>query len=40
MTTLAGVTAKAFVLQVPLFIEEGMMVKVDTRDGKYLSRAK
>ncbi len=27
-------------IQVPQFIEEGQMVRVDTRDGKYLERAK
>jgi elongation factor P len=27
------------VVQVPLFISEGQRVRVDTRDGKYLSRA-
>ncbi|MEA3500901.1 MAG: elongation factor P [Candidatus Marinimicrobia bacterium] len=28
------------VVDVPIFIEEGELIKVDTRDGKYLSRAK
>lgn len=28
------------VVRVPLFIEEGEMIKVDTRKGEYLSRAK
>ena len=27
-------------LQVPLFIETGEVVKIDTRDGKYIERAK
>jgi len=27
------------VVQVPLFVEEGDVVKVDTRTGEYLSRA-
>ena len=27
------------VVQVPLFIEEGEVVRVDTRSGEYLSRA-
>ena len=27
------------VVQVPLFVNEGDKVKVDTRDGRYLSRA-
>jgi elongation factor P len=26
-------------VQVPLFVEQGQMVKVDTRTGEYLSRA-
>ena len=26
------------VLQVPLFVEEGQFVKIDTRDGKYIER--
>ena len=26
-------------IQVPLFVEQGEMVKVDTRTGEYLSRA-
>ena len=28
------------VIQVPLFVEQGEMVKVDTRSGEYLTRAK
>jgi len=28
-----------FALQVPLFIKEGDIIKVDTRDGKYIERA-
>jgi elongation factor P len=28
------------VLQVPLFINEGDVLKVDTRDGKYIERVK
>ena len=28
-----------FVVQVPLFINEGDILSIDTRDGKYLSRA-
>jgi elongation factor P len=28
------------VLQVPLFVEEGDLVKVDTRSGEYLTREK
>ena len=31
--------ASGAVVQVPLFIEEGEMLKVDTRTGKYISRA-
>ena len=27
------------VVQVPLFVNEGDRVKVDTREGKYISRA-
>ena len=27
------------VVQVPLFIEEGELIKVDTRTGEYLGRA-
>jgi elongation factor P len=27
------------IVQVPLFVNEGDRVKVDTRDGRYLSRA-
>jgi elongation factor P len=27
-------------IRVPLFIEEGEMVEVDTRDGSYLGRVK
>lgn len=27
------------VVQVPLFIKEGEMIKIDTREGKYISRA-
>jgi elongation factor P len=30
----------SMVLQVPLFINEGDVVKVDTRDGKYIERVK
>ena len=41
--TVSGATKPAtmetgFTLQVPLFINEGDIVKVDTRDGKYLTR--
>jgi elongation factor P len=28
------------VVQIPLFIEEGMRIKVDTRDGSYVERSK
>lgn len=28
------------IVQIPLFIEEGMRIKVDTRDGSYVERAK
>ena len=28
------------VVRVPLFVEEGDLLKVDTRNGEYLSRAK
>jgi len=28
------------VVRVPLFIQEGEIIKVDTRDGSYVSRAK
>ncbi|MBR2481083.1 MAG: elongation factor P, partial [Clostridia bacterium] len=28
-----------YVIQVPLFIEEGEMIRVDTRTGEYMSRA-
>ena len=28
------------VVRVPLFIEEGEMIKVDTRKGEYMSRSK
>ena len=27
-------------VQVPQFIEEGQLLRIDTRDGKYLERAK
>ena len=27
------------VIQVPLFVEEGEVIKVDTRSGEYLTRA-
>jgi elongation factor P len=29
-----------FAVQVPLFVEEGDLVKVDTRSGEYLTREK
>ncbi len=43
--TATGATKKAaletgLVVQVPLFIEEGDIVRVDTRTGEYLTRAK
>jgi Elongation factor P, C-terminal. len=27
-------------IQVPIFINEGDMIKIDTRDGSYVSRSK
>ncbi|MBQ2095013.1 MAG: elongation factor P, partial [Firmicutes bacterium] len=27
-------------VQVPIFIEEGEMIQIDTRDGSYLGRSK
>lgn len=43
--TASGGTKKAkletgIIIQVPLFIEEGDIVRVDTRDGRYLERLK
>ncbi len=43
--TVSGATKKAVVetggeIQVPLFLEEGTMVKVDTRTGEYIERVK
>jgi elongation factor P len=37
-TTKTAVCETGLKLQVPLFIQEGEMVRVDTRSGKYLSR--
>jgi len=37
-TTKTAVLETGLKLQVPLFIGEGEMIKVDTRTGKYLSR--
>ncbi len=37
--TKAATLETGAVVQVPLFVNEGDRVKVDTRDGRYLSRA-
>ena len=38
--TKAATLETGFQLQVPMFIENGEKVKVDTREGRYISRAK
>ena len=43
--TATNVTKNAVVetgatVQVPIFIEEGEMIQIDTRDGSYLGRSK
>jgi elongation factor P len=35
----AAVTETGFVVQVPMFVENGTKVRVDTRNGKYIERA-
>jgi len=35
----AAKTETGFVVQVPMFVETGTKVKIDTRTGKYLERA-
>ncbi|MBO8423950.1 MAG: elongation factor P [Firmicutes bacterium] len=35
----AATLETGYVIQVPLFIEEGEMIRVDTRTGEYMSRA-
>lgn len=37
--TKAAKLETGFSVQVPLFVEQGTMVRVDTRDGRYLERA-
>jgi elongation factor P len=38
--TKAATLETGLVLQVPMFVENGERVRVDTRDGRYMSRAK
>lgn len=38
--TKAAVVETGAVIQVPIFIEEGEIIQIDTRTGEYLSRAK
>ncbi len=38
-TTKAATLNTGIVVQVPLFINEGEQIKVDTRSGEYISRA-
>jgi elongation factor P len=38
-TTKPATLSTGLVVQVPLFIKEGEMIKVDTRSGEYISRA-
>jgi len=35
-----AVMETGFKIQIPPFIEEGEVIRIDTRDGKYLERAK
>ena len=37
--TKPAVLETGYVLQVPLFIEEGDVLKIDTRSGAYIERA-
>lgn len=38
--TKAATLETGFVVQVPMFVENDELIKVDTRDGRYISRAK
>lgn len=38
--TKKAVLETGFIVQVPLFIKEGDLVKIDTREGKYIERVK
>lgn len=38
--TKAAIVETGAVIQVPIFIEEGEIIQIDTRNGEYLSRAK
>ncbi len=38
--TKAATVETGAVIQVPIFIEEGEIIQIDTRTGEYLSRAK
>ena len=38
--TKAATLETGFVVQVPMFVENGERIKVDTREGRYMSRAK
>ena len=38
--TKAATVETGAVIQVPIFIEEGELIQIDTREGKYLGRAK
>ena len=38
--TKAATVATGAVIQVPIFIEEGEIIKIDTRTGEYLGRSK
>ena len=38
--TKAATVETGAVIQVPIFIEEGEVIKIDTRTGEYLSRSK
>ena len=35
-----GLTRRSACVQVPLFVEEGMLIEVDAQEGKYLKRVK
>ena len=38
--TKAATVETGAVIQVPIFIEEGELIQIDTRSGEYLGRAK